>query len=97
MKVENWQMIAEAVVDRINEGVEGCIVPHGTDTLGYTSAALSFMLGDTPKPVLLVGAQRSSDRPSSDAYTNLVSAARFAVDTHALIIVRCFCGCPQGN
>lgn len=83
MKVENWQMIAEAVVDRINEGVEGCIVPHGTDTLGYTSAALSFMLGDTPKPVLLVGAQRSSDRPSSDAYTNLVSAARFAVDTDA--------------
>jgi glutamyl-tRNA(Gln) amidotransferase subunit D len=83
MKVENWQAIAEAAADRINSGMEGCIIPHGTDTMGYTSAALSFMLGDLPKPVILVGAQRSSDRPSSDAYTNLVSAARFIVETDA--------------
>lgn len=83
MGVENWQTIAQETADRINSGVEGCIIPHGTDTLGYTSAALSFMLGDLPKPVVLVGAQRSSDRPSSDAYTNLVSAARFIVNTDA--------------
>lgn len=83
MGVENWQTIAQEAADRINSGVEGCIIPHGTDTLGYTSAALSFMLGDLPKPVVLVGAQRSSDRPSSDAYTNLVSAARYVVNTDA--------------
>ena len=83
MNVENWQTIAEEAADRINAGAEGCIIPHGTDTMGYTSAALAFMLGDLPKPVVLVGAQRSSDRPSSDAYTNLVSAARFIVNTDA--------------
>jgi glutamyl-tRNA(Gln) amidotransferase subunit D len=83
MSVENWQAIAAAVADRLADGAEGCLVPHGTDTMGYTSAALSFMLEDLPRPVVLVGAQRSSDRPSSDAYTNLLSAARFAVNGDA--------------
>jgi glutamyl-tRNA(Gln) amidotransferase subunit D len=83
MRVEYWQRLAEEIADRLNSGDEGVIVPHGTDTMGYTSAALSFMLDDLPKPVVLVGAQRSSDRPSSDAYTNLVSAARFCVDSDA--------------
>jgi glutamyl-tRNA(Gln) amidotransferase subunit D len=83
MRVEYWQRLAEEIADRLNSGDEGVIVPHGTDTMGYTSAALSFMLEDLPRPVVLVGAQRSSDRPSSDAYTNLVSAARFCVDSNA--------------
>ncbi len=83
MKVEYWQTMAEAVADRINSGTDGCIIPHGTDTMGYTSAALSFMLEDLTRPVVIVGAQRSSDRPSSDAYTNLLSAARFVTSTDA--------------
>jgi len=83
MKVENWQKLAMRIADKIDEGAEGCIVPHGTDTMGYTSAALSFMLEDLPRPVVVVGAQRSSDRPSSDAYTNLLSAARFIVESDA--------------
>lgn len=87
LNAESWQRIAEAVADRINGGMEGCIIPHGTDTMGYTSAALSFMLEDLTRPVVLVGAQRSSDRPSSDAYTNLLSAARFIVDTDAAEVV----------
>ncbi|MFP4545309.1 MAG: Glu-tRNA(Gln) amidotransferase subunit GatD, partial [Methanomassiliicoccales archaeon] len=81
MDVECWQRLAGAVADRLNEGAEGVIIPHGTDTMGYTSAALAFMLEDLPRPVLLVGAQRSSDRPSSDSYTNLLSAARFCVES----------------
>jgi len=83
MRVENWQRLACRVYERIEEGVEGCIIPHGTDTMGYTSAALSFMLEDLPKPVVVVGAQRSSDRPSSDAYTNLLAATRFVVESDA--------------
>ena len=83
MTVENWQELAGTAADRLNSGVEGIIVPHGTDTMSYTAAALSFMLGDVPRPVVLVGAQRSSDRPSSDAYTNLVSAARFITASDA--------------
>lgn len=83
MRVEHWQRLAEEVAQRLNGGDVGVIVPHGTDTMGYTSAALSFMLEDLSAPVVLVGAQRSSDRPSSDAYSNLVSAARFCVQADA--------------
>ncbi len=83
MDVAHWQELATAVADELNSGSEGVIIPHGTDTLGFTSAALSFMLGEIPKPVVLVGAQRSSDRPSSDSYGNLLSAARFCVNSDA--------------
>src|SRR5207247_1312894 len=55
------------------------VIPHGTDTLHFTSAALSFMLRDLTGPVVVVGAQRSSDRPSSDAALNLLAAARVGV------------------
>ena len=77
MNIDNWQQLADAVAEEINNGADGVIIPHGTDTMGYTAAALSFILGDVPKPVILVGAQRSSDRPSSDASTNLMACARF--------------------
>ncbi len=83
MDVAHWQELAGAVAEELNSGVEGVIIPHGTDTLGFTSAALSFMLGEVPRPVVLVGAQRSSDRPSSDSYGNLLSAARFCVNANA--------------
>ncbi|MDD3399338.1 MAG: Glu-tRNA(Gln) amidotransferase subunit GatD [Candidatus Methanomethylophilaceae archaeon] len=83
MSVQHWQELAEATADELNSGVEGVIIPHGTDTMGYTAAALSFMLGDINRPVTLVGAQRSSDRPSSDASSNLLAAARYCVRSDA--------------
>ncbi|MDR2699021.1 MAG: Glu-tRNA(Gln) amidotransferase subunit GatD, partial [Candidatus Methanoplasma sp.] len=79
MSVEHWQELAGSVAEEINNGADAVIIPHGTDTMGYTAAALSFMLGAVPKPVVLVGAQRSSDRPSSDASSNLLAAVRFCV------------------
>ena len=78
MDPAHWQELAKAVAEEINNGADAVIIPHGTDTMGYTAAALSFMLGDVPKPVILVGAQRSSDRPSSDASSNLMACVRFA-------------------
>ncbi len=80
MTVPHWQKLAQAVADELNAGADAVIIPHGTDTMSYTAAALSFMLGDVPKPVVLVGSQRSSDRPSSDASSNLMAAARFCVN-----------------
>jgi len=74
----NWKEIAEAVRDEIRSGVSGVVVAQGTDTLGYSASALSFALPSTPIPVVLVGAQRSSDRPSSDAATNLIGAVSVA-------------------
>jgi glutamyl-tRNA(Gln) amidotransferase subunit D len=80
MGVEHWQKLAEAAAEEINNGADAVIILHGTDTMGYTAAALSFMLGDVPRPVVVVGAQRSPDRPSSDAPSNLMAAARFCAN-----------------
>lgn len=76
----HWSKIARTVFDHINKGSAGVIVAHGTDTLGYTAAALSFALKDLPVPVILVASQRSADRPSSDAATNLIGAVTAAAN-----------------
>jgi glutamyl-tRNA(Gln) amidotransferase subunit D len=72
-----WQQLARAVHDEIKNGAKGIIVTHGTDTMAYSAAALSFML-DTPVPIVFVGSQRSADRPSSDNAMNAVCAAAAA-------------------
>ncbi len=86
---EHWMKIAEKLNSCARSEYKGIIVAHGTDTMQYTAAALSFSLSGFPKPVALVGSQRSSDRPSSDAALNLISAARFLVetDTNGIFVV----------
>jgi glutamyl-tRNA(Gln) amidotransferase subunit D len=74
MTSKHWSEIAKAVAEQVAEGVDGVVIAHGTDTLGYTAAALSFALHNLPIPVMIVGSQRSADRPSSDAATNLIGA-----------------------
>lgn len=76
---KHWIATAKAVAKHIENGVDGVVVAHGTDTLGYSAAALSFALQDLPVPVVMVAAQRSADRPSSDAATNLIGAVKAAV------------------
>jgi len=78
MTPKHWSGLAEAVAKHIGGGAQGVIITHGTDTLAYSAAALSFALRDLPVPVVLVGSQRSSDRPSSDAATNLLGAVSVA-------------------
>ncbi|MCD6403633.1 MAG: Glu-tRNA(Gln) amidotransferase subunit GatD, partial [Nanoarchaeota archaeon] len=76
MTPREWVKIAREVGRQLKK-VRGAIVTHGTDTMHFTSAALSFMV-QTSKPIVLTGAQRSSDRGSSDAFSNLLAAARVA-------------------
>jgi len=79
LRPEHWTLIAEKVAEKIKTGkYRGIVISHGTDTMHYTAAALSFALQNLPVPVVLVGAQRSSDRPSSDAALNLLGATIFA-------------------
>jgi glutamyl-tRNA(Gln) amidotransferase subunit D len=80
MEPSHWQQLAERVRSVVLEGAAGVVITHGTDTMGYTAAALSFALTNVPVPVILVGAQRSSDRPSSDAFLNLVGAVHMAAN-----------------
>ncbi len=77
MRFSHYNIIAHEIKKEIAHGVDGIIITHGTDTLAYTAAALSFALEHVPIPVILVAAQRSSDRGSSDAFLNLICAAQF--------------------
>jgi glutamyl-tRNA(Gln) amidotransferase subunit D len=81
---EHWIKIAEKLDSYSNSEYDGIIVAHGTDTMHYTASALAFSLAGFPKPVALVGSQRSSDRPSSDAALNLIAATKFLIEIHSL-------------
>ncbi len=76
----HWETLAERTVEAFGGGARGVVIAHGTDTLGFTAAGLSFLLADLPGPVVLVGAQRSPDRPSSDGPSNLHAAVEVARD-----------------
>ncbi len=78
MDSKEWAEIAKSAAKRLNAGDKGVIVTHGTDTLHFTAAALSFMLPGLRKPVALVGAQKSSDRASADTAINLICASHIA-------------------
>lgn len=75
---EHWREIARSVASELRKGSEGVIIAHGTDTMHYTASALAFMLRRLDKPVVLVGSQRSVDRPSTDAVMNMIAATKLA-------------------
>ncbi|MGQ0376145.1 MAG: Glu-tRNA(Gln) amidotransferase subunit GatD [Nitrososphaerota archaeon] len=77
---QHWKKIAERLDSYAKSDYKGIVIAHGTDTMQYTASFLSFALAGFPVPIALVGSQRSSDRPSSDAALNLVSAVRFVVE-----------------
>ena len=105
MEPEHWIILAKEIAKEMKKGVEGIIVTHGTDTMHYTSAALSFMLQNLGIPVLLVGAQRSPDRGSNDSYLNMECAVKFILETDFSGVAICmhgstsddFCYIHQGN
>lgn len=85
---EHWIKIAQKLDSLAKSDYKGVLVAHGTDTMQYTAAFLSFALAGFPKPIVLVGSQRSSDRPSSDAALNLIGATKFIVksDTNGIFV-----------
>ncbi len=72
MGPDQYKALAIAIKKEIESGVDGIVIGHGTDTLHHTAMALSYMVQNPPIPIILVGSQRSSDRPSSDAALNLM-------------------------
>ena len=76
---DHWTGMARRVAEKIRQGADGIVITHGTDTMGYSTAALSLAIQNLPVPIVFVGSQRSSDRPSSDSATNLVAAVNCAV------------------
>jgi glutamyl-tRNA(Gln) amidotransferase subunit D len=75
MTPSHWARIAEEAARALERGYDGVVIAHGTDTMHYSAAALSYAFhSGLPAPIVLTGAQRSSDRPSSDAAFNLTAA-----------------------
>lgn len=74
MKPSHWELISQEVYKEMREGADGVVIAHGTDTMSFSASALAFSIANKPVPVVFVGSQRSSDRPSSDSDFNLLSA-----------------------
>ena len=87
-----YKILAEAIGEEIKKGTQGIMIGHGTDTMSHTAAALSFMVQNSPIPIVMVGSQRSSDRPSSDAALNLIHAAKTAADSDIAEVMVCMFG-----
>ncbi|MBW2993659.1 Glu-tRNA(Gln) amidotransferase subunit GatD, partial [Candidatus Woesearchaeota archaeon] len=85
MHAEEWKKIAKAAAEELKKS-EGVVVTMGTDTLHYCTAAVSFFLKNLSKPVVFTAAQRSIDRPSSDAFMNLICAVRAAASDIAEVM-----------
>lgn len=97
MTPSHWTSIAEHVAKVIRSGVDGVVVPHGTDTMSYTASALAFALRNLPVTVVLVGSQRSSDRPSTDSALNLVGAVLAASRLPIGEVTVCMHSTPSDN
>lgn len=92
MAPEQYKKLAIAIGKEIENGIDGIVIGHGTDTLHHTGAALTFMVQNSPVPIVLVGSQRSSDRPSSDAALNLMHAMRAAGHSDIAEVMVCMFG-----
>lgn len=92
MGPEQWITTAKAIGKEIEKGVDGIVVGHGTDTMHHTAAILSFMVQDSPVPIVMVGSQRSSDRPSSDAALNLMNSTMTAAECDIAEVMVCMFG-----
>jgi len=92
MGPEQWVGTAEAIGREIEKGVQGIVIGHGTDTMHHTAACLSFMVQNSPVPIVMVGSQRSSDRPSSDAALNLIHSVKTAAESDIAEVLVCMFG-----
>ncbi|MDP2875131.1 MAG: asparaginase domain-containing protein [Holophaga sp.] len=97
MGPEQYKALAIAIGKEIEKGVDGIVVGHGTDTMSHTGAILSFMVQNSPIPIVIVGSQRSSDRPSSDAALNLMNAVRTAAECDIAEVMLCMFGPTSDN
>ncbi|HNS18450.1 MAG TPA: Glu-tRNA(Gln) amidotransferase subunit GatD [Bacteroidales bacterium] len=92
MGPKQYIALAQAIGKEIEKGVSGIVIGHGTDTLHHTGAVLTFMCQNLPVPIILVGSQRSSDRPSSDAALNLMHAMHAAGHGDIAEVMLCMFG-----
>ena len=81
-RAEHWLKIA-GIIEAEYDRYDGFVVTHGTDTMAYTAAALSYLVQDSPKPVVLTGSQKSAYLRDTDARRNLADAFAYCADDGA--------------
>lgn len=91
MEPRHWKKIVECVQDNYEE-YDGFVIAHGTDTMAYTAAALSYMIQNNKKPVVITGSQKPIDMDITDAKTNLMDSFIYAVDEDSQGVVIVFDG-----
>ncbi len=92
MGPEQYIALTKAIGKEIEKGIDGIVIGHGTDTMHHTASALAFMIQKPPVPIVLVGSQRSSDRPSSDAALNLIHSTKTAAESDIAEVMVCMFG-----
>ena len=88
---EHWLLIARTIEDHYAR-YDGFVVTHGTDTMAYTAAALSYLIQNPQKPIVLTGSQRPLGDPDTDARRNLIDSFRFACEERVAGVFIVFCG-----
>ena len=98
MASEEWQLMARRIAKELNDDeVAGVVVTQGTDTLHFSTSAMSFFLKHLNKPVVFTASQRSIDRGSSDAFSNLLCAVNAAARFDGASVITCLHGTSDDN
>lgn len=80
LQPEYWLIIADTIKENYSK-YDGFVISHGTDTMAYTSSALSYLIQDIEKPIIITGAQKPITEENTDAKKNLVDSFRFVVES----------------
>lgn len=91
MRPRLWQLMSDTIIEHYND-YDGFVILHGTDTMAYTAAALSYLIQDSPKPIVLTGSQKPMGNPYTDAKINLYQSILYAVDDHSCDVTVVFNG-----
>ena len=91
IRPEHWLVLAETIY-RNYDAYDGFVITHGTDTMAYTAAGLSYFIQNSPKPIVLTGAQKPLSVENSDAGRNLIDAFRYACDDESMGVQIVFFG-----
>lgn len=79
MEPQHWKKMVHAIRENY-DSFDGFVIAHGTDTMAYTAAALSYMIQNTAKPIVITGAQKPIDLEITDAKSNLIDSFLYAAD-----------------
>ncbi len=88
VRPEHWLILAEIITENYDR-YDGFVITHGTDTMAYTAAGLSYLIQNSKKPIVLTGAQKPIGEEITDAKRNMIDALIYAVDegSHGVVIV----------